>query len=62
MVFENVRLVETIEISENDPRFAELLKCADDPQMDFVQDDHGNWSVRGTGETVRFATKTDEAA
>jgi hypothetical protein len=59
MTIENVRLVETID--KDDPRYAELIKFADDDDFDFAQDKHGNWYVPATGESVTFATKEDEA-
>lgn len=58
---ENVRLVETIIIDNDDPRYAELLESADG-DVDFVHAKHGNWRVRGTGQPVSFATLEDEAA
>jgi hypothetical protein len=58
---EDVRLVETIIIDKDDPRYAELLEGVD-ADVDFVQAKHGNWRVRSTGHPVSFATPEDEAA
>jgi len=61
MAIENVRLIESIVIDKDDPRYAELVQSAE-TDLGFVQDKHGKWYVRGTGEPVRFATKEDEAS
>lgn len=60
MAIENVRLIESIVIDKDDPRYAELVESTK-TDFDFVQDKHGEWYVRGTGEPVSFATKEDEA-
>jgi hypothetical protein len=41
---ENERLVETIIIDKDDPRYAELLEGVD-ADVDFVQAKHGDWRV-----------------
>jgi hypothetical protein len=61
MAIENVRLVESIVIDKDNPQYAELIESTE-TDFDFVQDKYGKWSVRGTGESVSFATKEDEAS
>jgi hypothetical protein len=59
MTIENVRLIESVVIEKDDPRYAEFVQSAE-TDFDFVQDKHGEWYVRGTREPVSFATKNDE--
>jgi hypothetical protein len=59
MAIENVKLIESIVIDEDDPRFAALAQELN-PDCDFVQDKHGHWYVRGTGEPVSFANAYEE--
>jgi hypothetical protein len=59
MSIENVRTLKSFVIDKDDPRYDEYLQ-ADDPDLHFVRDEHGKWSVRGTGEPVTFANAYEE--